>query len=105
MIAAVAVRIPIVLDPLYVRFRMAEFPVLGSLAVSKQTDLYIAQFNKDVGQSGCEQAFGTFDYGNKPLHEVIQNPGSGLQTNSEFVLLLFSFPSALLLRSNCSSWQ
>ncbi|KAL8795539.1 MAG: hypothetical protein Q9195_001960 [Heterodermia aff. obscurata] len=46
--------------------------------ISKQADLYIAQSNKRIGQTGCEQAFGTFNIG-QPLHEVIRDPGSGFQ--------------------------
>ncbi|KAI4158987.1 MAG: hypothetical protein LQ342_006960 [Letrouitia transgressa] len=45
-------------------------------------DLYVVQANRDIGQSGCERQFGTFQYGH-PLHEVIRSPGSGFQTNTQ----------------------
>ncbi|KAL8842269.1 MAG: hypothetical protein Q9170_000595 [Blastenia crenularia] len=50
--------------------------------VGKQTDLYIAQFNTDVGQTSCEQQFGSFNIG-KALHQVIKDPGAGFPTNTQ----------------------
>ena len=55
---------------------------LTSLKVSKQVDLYLIQHNADVGQTQCEDNFGTFDY-TQPLHEVIIAPGSGFPTNTQ----------------------
>ncbi|KAG6999262.1 hypothetical protein G7Y79_00036g072180 [Physcia stellaris] len=46
--------------------------------VAKQTDLYIAQSNQDIGQTSCEQQFGTFNIG-RPLHDVIRSPGNGFE--------------------------
>ena len=56
--------------------------ILCLCAVSKQTDLYIAQSNKDIGQTNCELAFGNFNIG-QPLHEVIRDPGSGFPVVSK----------------------
>lgn len=50
--------------------------------VAKQADLYIAQFNSDVGQTSCENQFGAFDIG-KPLHQVLKDPGAGRPTNTQ----------------------
>lgn len=46
----------------------------------KQVDLYLIQHNKNVGQTHCEQEFGTFDY-THPLHEVVHDPGQGFETD------------------------
>ena len=54
---------------------------LTTLAVSKQVDLYLIQSNQNIGQTSCEQQFGTFNYNGKVLHEVILAPGAGFQTN------------------------
>ena len=63
--------------------------------VSAQTDLYIVQSDKDIGQSDCEKAFGNFVYNGKTTHEVIQDPPSGLPTNSTSALpSIFSSPLA-----------
>ena len=35
-----------------------------------------------MGQTSCENQFGAFDIG-KPLHEVVRDPGSGFQTNTQ----------------------
>lgn len=51
------------------------------IADAHHVDLYVAQYNKDVGQHNCELQFGTFNY-NRPLHEVIRQPGPGFATNS-----------------------
>ena len=56
---------------------------LTTLAVSKQVDLYLIQSNQNIGQTSCEQQFGTFNYNGKALHEVILAPGAGLQTNTQ----------------------
>ncbi|KAL8952984.1 MAG: hypothetical protein Q9222_001135 [Ikaeria aurantiellina] len=50
--------------------------------VSKQADLYIAQYNTDVGQTGCEKQFGDFNIG-KALHEAVRAPASGFATNTQ----------------------
>ena len=49
--------------------------------VDKQVDLYLIQSNQNIGQTQCEEDFGTFDYGH-PLHEVVRDPGSGFETDT-----------------------
>lgn len=56
---------------------------LTTLTVSKQADLYTIQSNQNIGQTSCEQQFGTFTYNGKVLHEVIVAPSSGFQTNTQ----------------------
>ncbi|KAG8526559.1 uncharacterized protein KY384_008760 [Bacidia gigantensis] len=46
--------------------------------VSKQIDLYLIQSNKKIGQTGCENQFGTLNYGS-PLHSVIRQPNNKFQ--------------------------
>ncbi|KAL9609208.1 MAG: hypothetical protein Q9167_006006 [Letrouitia subvulpina] len=62
-------------------------------------DLYVVQANKDIGQSGCERQFGTFQYGH-PLHEVIAKPGPGFQTNNQSLPLLTGLHVAQPLFAN-----
>ncbi|KAI4159148.1 MAG: hypothetical protein LQ342_006852 [Letrouitia transgressa] len=47
--------------------------------VARQADLYLIQSNANIGQTNCELAFGTLNYG-RPLHSVLRQPGAGFQT-------------------------
>ena len=75
-------------DLIYVPLLKKYFRVQDNCSgcVSKQVDLYVTNSDKQEGQTGCEQQFGTFDYG-KPLHEVVQNPGSGFETDTQPLFL------------------
>ena len=74
-------------------------------------DLYLVQSNQNIGQSSCEDQFGTLSYNANAgpyQHNVLVSPGSGRLTNSRFPhihdMKFFQtyIPPSLALRYLCS---